>query len=101
MGVDYNALSDLIATTLRDLPKGEFEAMWDYQNYAFCRILTKEKREVDGGTTIQRNVVLDNDGSARFRQLFDTDTPSVSQGQFIVNVPFTQVSANIHGMLSS
>lgn len=26
MGVDYNALSDLIATTLRDLPKGEFEA---------------------------------------------------------------------------
>jgi hypothetical protein len=29
MGVDINALSDLIATTLRDLPKGEFEAMWD------------------------------------------------------------------------
>lgn len=94
MGVDINALSDLIATTLRDLPKGEFEAMWDFQNYAFCKILQESKREVDGGTTIQRNAVMDEDGSARFRQLYDTDQPSVSQNQFIINVPFTQVSCN-------
>ena len=56
---------------------------------------------MDGGTTIQRNVVLDNDGSARFRNLYDTDQPSVGQNQFIVNVPFTQVSANYSKLLAA
>ena len=29
MGVDSAQLADLLATTLRDLPKGQFEVMWD------------------------------------------------------------------------
>jgi hypothetical protein len=29
MGVDNDALADLLATTLKDLPKGQFEVMWD------------------------------------------------------------------------
>jgi hypothetical protein len=31
-------LADLLATTLKDLPKGQFEVMWDSQNYEFCQI---------------------------------------------------------------
>lgn len=94
MGVDASALADLLATTLRDLPKGEFEAMWDNQHYEFARIYAEERREVDGGTSIQRNVIFDEDGSAAYRRLYDTDSPTVTQNQKVINVPWTQFSFN-------
>ncbi|MHC5059303.1 MAG: hypothetical protein ACYTKD_32010, partial [Planctomycetota bacterium] len=62
MGVDNTALADLLATTLKDLPKGQFEVMWDSQNYEFNNIYQKHRRRVDGGTSIQRNVMLDRNG---------------------------------------
>jgi hypothetical protein len=94
MPVDSNALSDLIATTLRDLPKGQFEVMWDSQNYKFCQIYKEHKRTIDGGTSIQRNVILDRHGRARYRRLYDTDQPTVDQSQFQINVPWTQLSTD-------
>lgn len=94
MGVDASALADLLATTLRDLPKGQFEAMWDYHNYKFCQIYQEHRREIDGGTSIQRNVVLDATGAAKYRRLYDTDQPKVEQSQHTINVPWTQMSTN-------
>ena len=94
MGVDNAALADLIATTLQDLPKGEFEIMWDSQNYEMCQIYQAHRRQVDGGSSITRNVVLDRTGTARYRKLFDTDTPSVENIQHTINVPWTQIGTN-------
>jgi hypothetical protein len=94
MAVDNAALADLIATTLRDLPKGQFEVMWDSQNYELCQIYQEDKRKVDGGTSIQRNVILDRFGRAKYRRLYDTDQPTVDQSQFQVNVPWTQLSTD-------
>lgn len=94
MGVDAAALTDLIATTLRDLPKGEFEVMWDSQQYEFCQIYQEHRRKIDGGTSIQRNAILDRFGRARYRRLYDTDQPTVDQGQFVINVPWTQLSTD-------
>jgi hypothetical protein len=94
MGVDASALSDLLATTLRDLPKGDFEVMWDSQDYIFCRIYQESKRKIDGGTSIQRNVILDRHGRARYRRLYDTDQPTVDQSQFQINVPWTQIGTD-------
>jgi hypothetical protein len=92
--IDYNALQDLLATTLRDLPQGEFEATWDYPYYVFNKVLSEKKREIDGGTVVQRNIIFDEDGSARWRSMFDTDQPAVSQNQFTITVPFVQCSSN-------
>ena len=94
MGVDAAALSDLLATTLKDLPKGQFEVMWDSQNYEFCQIYQAHRRQVDGGTSIQRNVILDRHGRAKYRRLYDTDTPVVDQNQDTIDVPWTQIGTD-------
>jgi len=94
MSVTNDQLLDLIATTLKDLPKGQFEVMWDSQHYEFCRIYEEKRRKVDGGTSIERNVVLDETGNATYRRLFDTDTPTVESIQKKINVPWTQLGTN-------
>ena len=94
MGVNNDALSDLIKTTLKDLPKSQFEIMWDSQNYEFCRIYQRNRRTVDGGTSIQRNVLLDRNGRARYRNLYDTDNPVVDNNQHTIDVPWTQLSVD-------
>jgi hypothetical protein len=94
MGVDNDKLADLIATTLKDLPKGQFEVMWDSQNYEFCNIYQKHRRQIDGGTSIQRNVILDRNGRARYRRLFDSDSPVVDNNQHQIDVPWTQIGTD-------
>ena len=94
MGVSNERLSDLINTTLKDLPKGQFEVMWDSQNYEFCQIYQKHRRSIDGGTSIQRNVILNRTGNARYRRLFDTDSPSVENVQQTIDVPWTQIGTD-------
>lgn len=94
MGVDNAALADLIQTTLRDLPKGQFEVAWDSQNFEFCNIYQKHRRTIDGGTSIKRNVILDRNGRARYRRLYDTDQPVVDQNQHEIDVPWVQLSVD-------
>jgi hypothetical protein len=94
VAVDATQLADLLATTLRDLPKGEFEVMWDSQNYKFCQIYQEHRRAIDGGTSIQRNAILDQKGRAQYRRLYQTDQPTVDQSQFQINVPWTQIGTD-------
>jgi hypothetical protein len=94
MGVDNDALIDLIATTLKDLPEKQFEVMWDHQNYEFNQIMQKDRVKIDGGTSIERNVVLDETGAATYRQLFDVDAPTVENIQHKINVPWCQLGTN-------
>jgi len=93
-GVKNADLADLLATTLEDLPKQEFEVEWDSQDYEFCRIYNKDSLRVDGGTSIVRNVMLDHTGNARYRRLYDTDTPAVGDTQVQITVPWTQLSTD-------
>ena len=94
MGVKNSALADLLATTIADLPKQEFEVAWDNQDYEFCRIYQSERIQIDGGTEIKRNVMFDHTGNARYRRLFDTDEPAVGDTQFQITVPWTQIGTN-------
>jgi len=94
MKVTASQLVDLLATTLEDLPKGQFEVMWDSQNYKICRILQEHRRQIDGGTSIQRNVILDRNGRARYRRLFDTDSPTVDQNMKTIDVPWAQIGTD-------
>ena len=94
MGVDNDKLADLIATTLKDLPDNQFEVMWDSQAYEFCNLYQSHRRMVDGGTSIERNVVLDETGTARYRRLFDTDEPAVQNIQHKIEVPWCQLGTD-------
>lgn len=94
MGVKNSQLADLIATTLEDLPNQEFEVEWTNQDYEFCRIYQKDRMQIDGGTEIKRNVMLNNTGNARYRRLYDTDEPNVGDAQTQITVPWTQIGTN-------
>lgn len=94
MGVKRAEMTDLIATTLDDLPKGEFEMMFDNQNYEFNTIYEKSRRKIDGGKAITRNVVLDEQGNARYRRAFDSDEPSVDSIHKTITVPWTQLGTD-------
>jgi len=94
MSVKNAGLADLIAITLNDLPKQEFEVGWDNQDYEFCRIYQNERVQIDGGPNIERKVMLDNTGNARYRRLFDTDEPTVGDVMHTITVPWTQIGTN-------
>jgi len=94
MGVKNAALADLIATTLADLPKQEFEVEFTNPDYEFCRIYQQDSMQIDGGTEIKRNVMLSNTGNARYRRLYDTDEPSVGDVQQQITVPWAQIGTN-------
>jgi len=94
MSVNNTQLKDLLATTLKDLPKQKFEVMWTNQEYEFCRIYQEDRQQIDGGTSILRNVMLDHSGNARYRRLFDVDQPLVAAVQKQIDVPWVQVSTN-------
>lgn len=94
MGVKNSELADLIASTINDLPNQEFEVQWDNNDYEFCRIYQSERMVVDGGPNIERKVMLDNTGNARYRRSFDTDTPTVGDVLHTILVPWTQIGTN-------
>ena len=94
MGIDNDKLLDLVATTLKDLPKQTFEVAWTNQNYEWCRIYQEDRMMIDGGTSIKRNIMLDPSGNASYRRLFDTDQPAVANVQKEIDVPWTQIGTN-------
>jgi len=94
MGVKASQLTDLIATTLSDLPKQYFEVMWDDSDYEFCRIYQKERMSIDGGKKIERKVMLDPSGNARYRRYADTDEPNIDNVMDTIEVPWTQIGVH-------
>lgn len=96
MGTPIENALDLINTTLENLPKNQFEVEWTYNNYAFCTIFNESNasRKISGGKSIQRNIVLDNSGNAHYRDLFDTDQPTVQDHQKQIDVPWRMLSTN-------
>ena len=94
MGIDNDQIVDLLATTLKDLPQEEFEVMWDSQEFEFSRIYEQNRRRIDGGTSIQRNVMLDRKGNARYRRLYDSDEPRVDALQSQIEVPWVQIGTD-------
>jgi hypothetical protein len=50
--------------------------------------------EVDGGTSIERKVMLDNTGNARYRRMFDTDEPAIGDVMQTIKVPWTQIGTH-------
>jgi hypothetical protein len=94
MGVKNADLADLIATTINDLPNQTFDVGWDNNEYEFCRIYQQERMVIDGGTQIERKVMLDHTGNARYRRSFDTDNPTVGDVMHTIKVAWTKIGTN-------
>jgi hypothetical protein len=94
MAVPNSQLADLITLTLPNLPKNEFEVEWTNQDYEACRIYQKERMVIDGGKHIERKVMLNHTGNARYRQPYDTDEPAVGDTMHTITVPWTTLGTN-------
>lgn len=94
MAAKQSQLLDLLQSTKENLPKLEFEVMWDSIDYEFCRIYQKERMVVDNGTAISRRVMLDHSGNASYRRAYDTDEPTVSDNIATITVPWTRLGTN-------
>ena len=94
MSVKDTELLDLLATTLPDLPKQEFEVGWDNQDYEWCRIMQKSRYVINGGDMVERQIMLDNLGNARYRRNYDTDEPSTGNVMHTIRAPWCRLSAD-------
>ncbi len=87
---DISALADLLADTIRNLPENQFEIALDQPQYPFCHILDEENISARGGTSVQKNIVLNYDfGQAQPRTMYQTDQPIVGNAMNVINVPWT------------
>jgi len=94
MAVKQSDLADLISLTINDLPKQEFEVGWDNQDYEFCRIYQQERMVIDGGTQIERKIMFDESGNARYRRTYETDEPKAADVMSTIKVPWCLIGTN-------
>lgn len=94
-GVKNTQLLDLLSSTLPDLPDNEFEVAWDYEDYEVCnRWFRRDKIDVDGGTTIDRRVMLDDSGAARYVRLYQASQIEVNDVLKRISIPWCQLETN-------
>jgi len=94
MAKNVDELADFLLATQKDLPKNEFEVMWEDQDYEFCRIYNKDSMKVDGGKSISRRVMIGTTGQAKYREYYETDTPRTGDHLHEIEVKFTRLSTD-------
>ena len=94
-GIANTDLLDLTNTTLQNLPNLEFEVALDFQEYPVCNLWFRtDKRMVESGTSIERNIILDTSGNARFVRLYQKTPINVADVQKKVTAPWVQVQTH-------
>ncbi len=94
-GISNSDLLDLTRTTLQNLPDLEFEVALDFQEYPVCNFwFQKDKTQLESGTSIERNIILDTSGNARFVRLYQKTPINVSDVQQKITAPWVQVQTH-------
>jgi len=90
-GVSNADLLDLTRTTLQNLPDMEFEVALDFQEYPVCNLwFQRDKVQVDDGTSIERNIILDTSGNASMVRLYQKTPINVADVQVKITAPWVQ-----------
>jgi hypothetical protein len=94
-GVSNDALLDLIATTLPNLPRMDFEVALEYQMYPVCnQWFQGDKVQIESGTSIERNIILDTSGNARHVRLYQKTPIGVADVHHKITAPWVQVQTH-------
>ncbi len=90
-GISNSDLIDLQRTTLENLPNLDFEVALNYQSYLVCDKWFKEdKIQVESGTSIKRNIILDDSGNAIHVRLYQKVPVNVADVQKHITAPWVQ-----------
>lgn len=94
-GISNTDLLDLTRTTLQNLPDLTFEVALDFQEYPVCNYwFQRDKVEIESGTSIERNIILDTSGNARFVRLYQKTPINVADVQQKITAPWVQVQTH-------
>jgi hypothetical protein len=94
-GISNSDLIDLQRTTLENLPDLDFEVALDYQNYLIVNQWFKnEKVQAESGTSIKRNIILDDSGTAQHVRLYQKTAIGVADVQSQITAPWVQVQSH-------
>ena len=94
-GITNSDLLDLQRTTLENLPKLDFEVALTYPQYLILnQWFAKEKIQVESGTSIARNIILDDSGNAQHVRLYQKTAIGVADVQRRVTAPWVQVKTH-------
>ena len=90
-GISNDDLIDLTRTTLENLPDMQFEVALEYNDYEVCnRWFAQDRVQEDSGTSIQRNLILDDSGNAKFVRLYQKTAIGVADVQKQITAPWVQ-----------
>lgn len=94
-GISNSDLIDLQRTTLENLPNLDFEVALDLQNYLVVNHWFRdEKIQVDSGTSIKRNILLDDSGNAQYVRLYQKTPINVADVQRQITAPWVQIQTH-------
>lgn len=94
-GISLTDLIDLQRTTTTNLPDMEFEVALNYQEYPVCnQWFAKDKKQLSGGTSIERNIILDTSGNAKHVRLYQKTPINVTDVQKKVTAPWVQAQTH-------
>ena len=90
-GVSNSDLLDLQRTTTENLPNLEFEVALNYQSYLVVdKWFQSDKVQLDSGTSIKRNIILDDSGNAIHVRLYQKVPVNQSNVQRNITAPWVQ-----------
>lgn len=90
-GIPNSDLIDLQRTTLENLPNLDFEVALQYQSYLVCdKWFGQDKIKIESGTSIKRNIILDDSGNAIHVRLYQKVPVNVADVQFQITAPWVQ-----------
>jgi hypothetical protein len=89
-------LADLVTSTQKELGELKWvDLMSDLQEHiAMSKLIKENKVSFDSGTSIQWNILADDNGSARDTGLYDVDNVNVKNGLTVAEAPWRHVDAN-------
>ncbi len=91
-GISNDQLADLLATTLANLPKLDFEVALPYAQFPVTNIwFQKNKVKVESGTSIRRNIILETSGHARHVRLYQKTRIAVDDVHKQITAPWCQL----------
>jgi hypothetical protein len=94
-GISNADLIDLQRTTLANLPDMEFEVALSLQNFPVIdRWFGRNKKQIESGTSIERNIMLDTTGNARHVKLYQKTPINVGDVQHKFTAPWVQVQTH-------
>lgn len=90
-GVSNSDLLDLQRTTIENLPDLDFEVALAYQSYLVCdKWFQSDKIQIESGTSIKRNIILDDSGNAIHVRLYQKVPVNQTDVQHQITAPWVQ-----------